>query len=111
MVFESIVANLLDKYLGVYVTNFDSKMLNIGIWGGDVELKNLELKGSAFDAFNIPISVKRGNIGLFKMKIPWKSLGSDSVVVEISDVYMVVRPKKCCPVRPCKSILLSSGTK
>ena len=47
--FETIVVSILDKYLGVYVTNFDSKQLNIGIWGGDVELTNLYLKGSAFD--------------------------------------------------------------
>lgn len=49
--FESIVSSILNKYLGVYVTNFDSKLLNIGIWSGNVELKNLFLKGSAFDVF------------------------------------------------------------
>ena len=31
-----------------------------------------------------------------KLKIPWKSLGSSSVIVEVSDVYLLVRPKKCC---------------
>jgi vacuolar protein sorting-associated protein 13A/C len=63
---------------------------------GDVELNGLEIKGSAFDAFNLPISVLKGSIGHFKLKIPWKALGSSSVVVEISDVYLLVRPKKDC---------------
>lgn len=34
MVFESLVADLLNKYLGDYVENLDKSQLNIGIWGG-----------------------------------------------------------------------------
>lgn len=35
MVFESIVADLLNKYLGKYVENLDASQLKIGIWGGN----------------------------------------------------------------------------
>ena len=35
MVFESLVANLLNKFLGDYVENLDSSQLNLGIWGGN----------------------------------------------------------------------------
>lgn len=35
MVFESIVADLLNKYLGEYVENLDRSQLQIGIWGGE----------------------------------------------------------------------------
>lgn len=34
MVFESIVADLLNRYLGEYVENLDKGQLKIGIWGG-----------------------------------------------------------------------------
>jgi len=34
MVFESLVADLLNKFIGEYVENLDSSQLNIGIWGG-----------------------------------------------------------------------------
>lgn len=34
MVFESLVASLLNKFLGDYVQNFDSSQLKLGIWGG-----------------------------------------------------------------------------
>ena len=34
MVFESLVADLLNKYLGQYVKNLDASQLKIGIWGG-----------------------------------------------------------------------------
>lgn len=36
MVFESIVADLLNRYLGEYVVNLDASQLNIGIWAGRV---------------------------------------------------------------------------
>lgn len=34
MVFESLVADLLNRFLGDFVDNLDSSQLNIGIWGG-----------------------------------------------------------------------------
>lgn len=34
MVFESVVAEVLNRFLGDYVENLDSKQLKIGIWGG-----------------------------------------------------------------------------
>lgn len=47
MVFESIVAYFLDKYLSSYLDNFDSSKLKIGIWSGDVVLENLHIKPNA----------------------------------------------------------------
>lgn len=34
MVFESIVADVLNRFVGEYVENLDKKQLKIGIWGG-----------------------------------------------------------------------------
>ena len=34
MVFESLVADLLNRFLGDFVENLDASQLNIGIWGG-----------------------------------------------------------------------------
>lgn len=34
MVFESLVTDVLNRVLGDYVENLDSKQLKIGIWGG-----------------------------------------------------------------------------
>lgn len=40
MVFESIVADILNRYLGEYVENLDKGQLKIGIWGGKI-VKNI----------------------------------------------------------------------
>lgn len=34
MVFESLVVDLINKYLGDYVENLDRSQLKLGIWGG-----------------------------------------------------------------------------
>lgn len=41
MVFESLVVDLLNKYLGQYVKNLDASQLKIGIWGGMKKLLTL----------------------------------------------------------------------
>lgn len=39
MVFESLVADVLNRFIGEYVENLDSSQLNIGIWGGKLKVK------------------------------------------------------------------------
>lgn len=34
MVFEKVVADLLNRYLGDFIENLDAKQLNLGLWGG-----------------------------------------------------------------------------
>lgn len=35
MVFESLVVDVLNRFLGDYVVNLDSSQLQLGIWGGN----------------------------------------------------------------------------
>lgn len=41
MVFEAVVADVLNKVLGDYIENLDRKQLKIGIWGGESRLRLL----------------------------------------------------------------------
>lgn len=92
MVFESLVVDLLNKYLGQYVKNLDASQLKIGIWGGSVVLKDLELKDTALDELDLPIRVVRGYLGKLILVIPWKNLYTESTVVEIEDLHLVAKP-------------------
>ena len=40
MVFESIVTDILNRFIGDYVENLDRKQLKIGIWGGEIIIIN-----------------------------------------------------------------------
>lgn len=90
--FESLVANLLNRVLGSYIENFDPKQLNIGIWSGDVKLKNLRLKKESLDKFRLPLDVKFGHLGELTLQIPWSNLKSKPVKIIIEDVYLLASP-------------------
>lgn len=91
---EGLVANLLNRVLGMYVRNFDPKQLSIGIWGGDVKLRNLELRKEALDQLHLPLNVVEGHLGELTLSIPWSNLRGKPVRVTIEDVFVLAAPKE-----------------
>ncbi|EGC37154.1 hypothetical protein DICPUDRAFT_94146 [Dictyostelium purpureum] len=95
MVFEGLVSEVLSKVLGQYVKNLNKDQLKIGVFGGNVQLQNLELKEDALAnlPINLPISVKKGFLGKLDLKVPWKDLKSKPVVVHIDHIYALAVPE------------------
>ncbi|KKZ60828.1 hypothetical protein EMCG_04514 [[Emmonsia] crescens] len=91
---EGIVANLLNRFLGMYVKNFDAGQLNVGIWSGDVKLRNLELRREALDQLHLPLNVVAGHLGELTLSIPWSNLRGQPVKVHIQDVFLLAAPKE-----------------
>lgn len=91
---EGLVAGLLNRFLGMYVKNFDAKQLNVGIWNGDVKLRNLELRKEALDQMHLPINVVEGHLGQLTMSIPWTNLRGKPVRINIEDVFLLAAPKQ-----------------
>ncbi|ODV87231.1 hypothetical protein CANARDRAFT_5784 [[Candida] arabinofermentans NRRL YB-2248] len=90
---ESLVANILNRTLGSYVENFDPKQLNIGIWSGDVKLRNLVLKKESLEKLELPVDVKFGHLGELTLQIPWSNLKAKPVKVIIEDAYLLASPR------------------
>ncbi|GMM46069.1 membrane morphogenesis protein [Pichia kluyveri] len=90
---ESLVASILNKTLGAYVENFDPNQLNIGIWSGDVTLKNLKLKSESLDKLNLPINLNCGHLGTLTMQIPWSNLKSKPVKILIENCFILASAK------------------
>jgi len=91
---EGLVAGLLNRFLGMYVKDFDAKQLNVGIWNGDVKLRNLELRKEALDQMHLPINVVEGHLGQLTMSIPWTNLRGKPVRINIDDVFLLAAPKQ-----------------
>jgi vacuolar protein sorting-associated protein 13A/C len=91
---EGLVAGLLNRFLGMYVKNFDPAQLKLGIWSGDVKLRDLELRKEALDQFKLPINVVEGHLGELTLSIPWSNLRGAPVKVFIEDVYLLASPKE-----------------
>lgn len=74
MVFESIVVDLINRYLGSYIETLNASQLKLGLLGGlslflfdlitlgNAQLENLDIKANAFDNFNLPVKVLQGHI-------------------------------------------------
>ncbi|XP_049329631.1 intermembrane lipid transfer protein VPS13C isoform X3 [Astyanax mexicanus] len=92
MVLESLVSDLLNRFIGDYVENLDKSQLKIGIWGGNVVLENLRVKENALSEFDVPFKVKAGQIGKLTLKIPWKNLYTEAVVATLDGLYLLVVP-------------------
>ncbi|XP_045765599.1 vacuolar protein sorting-associated protein 13 isoform X2 [Maniola jurtina] len=92
MVFESIVVDVLNRFLGNYVENLNRSQLKLGIWGGDVVLENLILKQNALEELNIPVQTVYGHLGKLVLKIPWKNLYGASVEATIERLFLIVNP-------------------
>ncbi|XP_049870372.1 intermembrane lipid transfer protein Vps13 isoform X3 [Pectinophora gossypiella] len=102
MVFESIVVDVLNRFLGDYVENLNRSQLKLGIWGGDVVLQNLVLKQNALEELNIPMQTVYGHLGKLTLKIPWKNLYGASVEATIDRLFLIVNPNAEVKYDPVK---------
>ena len=88
------MASLLNRFLGMYIRNFDPGQLKVGIWSGDVKLQGLELRREALDQLKLPLNVVEGHLGALTLKIPWSNLRGQPVQVYIEDVFVLAAPKE-----------------
>ncbi|XP_053369844.1 intermembrane lipid transfer protein VPS13C isoform X1 [Clarias gariepinus] len=93
MVFESLLSDVLNRFIGDYVENLDKSQLKVGIWGGDVVLENLRVKENTLSELDVPFKVKAGQIGKLTLKVPWKNLYSEAVVATLDGLYLLVVPE------------------
>ncbi len=65
--------------------------------GGDLVLKNLELKAKVFEEEifqNSPISIKSGRVHEIRVNIPWSTLTSKSINVTLDSLEFIIGPKE-----------------
>ena len=81
--FEKIVERILNPILSEYVEDFNSENMKIGLWSGEVVIKNVKLRKENIQKLNLPLKIKYSRLGCLKMSIPWKSLGSSKIDIVI----------------------------
>eukprot|EP00759_Apiculatamorpha_spiralis_P009359 PhF_6_TR15984/c0_g1_i1/m.25056/K19525/VPS13A_C; vacuolar protein sorting-associated protein 13A/C len=91
---EGYIASIFASYLGRYVKDLDMNSVKVSVWNGSVQLDQLLLKRSALSYHGIPVFVHFGSIQSLTILVPWSQLSSKSCEVVISDISMVLVPKK-----------------
>ncbi|CAF1279009.1 unnamed protein product [Rotaria magnacalcarata] len=93
MVFENIIVYLLDKYLGNYIENLDTKKLKIDLWNGNVVLENLYLKSNALADLNLPVTIAIGYLQKLVLQVPWTNIYTHPIKVTIDGLFLLAVPK------------------
>lgn len=89
---EKVLSDLLTRLLGKYVKDLNQESLRVAVWGGDLELKNLQIKAEALDSLHLPVVLRGGVIGSLSLSIPWHSFATTPLQVRVSDVSIIVAP-------------------
>jgi hypothetical protein len=72
---QHAVALLLQRLLGKFVT-FDSSMLQLSLWQGDLSFQDLQLR----------LAYGEGEIGHLSVKIPWRALWTQPVQIKAQGI-------------------------
>lgn len=62
------------------------------MWSGKIVLQNLELNRASIQKLNLPVSVANGSVKRVEVIIPWTSLESQPVRIDMSGVFLQVGP-------------------
>ena len=90
---KRLLLSILVDSLGQYVEGLKEENLKLGVWSGKVELSNLALKKSALRDLNLPITVRHGVLKLLSLSVPWTSLDSKPVQVQIDGLLLQAEPR------------------
>lgn len=73
--FENLVVDTLTRLLGDYIIGLDGSRVQVGVWNGDLQLRNLELRPEAisvlFESIGIdmPIVVNASSVDLLHINV------------------------------------------
>ena len=88
-----LISSVLNHFLGNFIEDLDSKQLDVSLWSGKISLDNLQIKKSLFDTMPVPFELHHGKVGKIYLEIPITSLTSSPLKIEISDVFLFIKPK------------------
>ena len=96
--FEGWILSLLNKVLGEYVKEhcLARDRLKADVYNGHICLERLELRETAFDFLNLPITLLKGYIGQVEVKISggsWTNIMSKPVELWLDNIHILVGRK------------------
>ena len=92
MVLQRYISHLILTYAAKYIRNIETH-LNLGLWGGDISLNNLEARLDVLQhslAIPAAFTLSRGFIKEFRIHIPWSAILTKPVEVTLTGVECVL---------------------
>ena len=80
---------LLDRLIGPYARLGERKL---DLTGGSLVLRSLELREDALDGLGLPVAIRGGEIDTLEITVPWTKLTTDSVVIKLHQLSVLLSP-------------------
>lgn len=97
---KSLLLNALVRVLGDYVNGLTEENLKVGVWSGKIVLNSLELNHNILYRLNLPVDVFQGTAKTLEVIIPWGSLESCPIKVNIDGVFIQIGPLDISSFKP-----------
>ena len=83
----------LSGLFGQYVDGIDENSLEVGVWSGKIQLKDLKLRKESMDKLRLPLTVRGGYMRQLDVEWSWSQLGSGmGMKIRIDTVNLIVCP-------------------
>ena len=88
---ETLIVPLLNRLFGDVFANLEPQQLEMSLWNGKVQFKDLILKPDVFLKQGQPLEIISGAIGKLALEIPWKSLATSPLKIGLDNLDLVVK--------------------
>ena len=86
----SYLESLIASQLEVYIEDFDSHVLSLGLWSGQIKLSDLRLKQQVFPiGTRYSVHIDYATIESADISVPWAQLMSGKVKASIENIDIV----------------------
>ncbi|KAH9496148.1 hypothetical protein Btru_012162, partial [Bulinus truncatus] len=95
--FERSIRVYIQKHLGEFLLEkLTTDQVDIGLDGGSLAslILNCEAINERLEGVNIPFTLLKGCIGILHLKIPWSEISTESIIVEVEGLELVLKPKE-----------------
>ncbi|CAJ1351768.1 unnamed protein product [Effrenium voratum] len=89
---ESAIEQLLLRFLSPYVDGIAGDKLQLGVFRGSLELRDLQVKAEAPSLLGLEGFRARGGIGFIQLKIPWNKLHTGKLRVVARGLHVDLEP-------------------
>ena len=87
---KNLLLAKLEAWFGQYVVGLDSDSLQIGVWSGKIELRDVALKKEALARLKLPVEIRGGYVQHMTCEVPWTRLTSSPVKIHLHTLLLLV---------------------
>ena len=88
---DSIIVPLMNRLFGDVFANIERDQLELTLWNGKVQFKDLVLNAGVLIKQGIPLQIVRGKIANLTLDIPWKELTAKPLTVGLEGLSLELK--------------------